>query len=71
MEEILQTRWTILYYVIDAERWEIISQETVPRNKNPTNLIGIAAEVVEEVEAHTVATTVEVNTEGRTEVAPM
>ena len=71
MEEILQTRETTLYYVIDAERWETISQETVPRNKNPTNLIGIAAEVVEEVEARTVATTEEVNTEGRIEVAPI
>ena len=71
MEEILQTKETPLYYVIDAGRWETISQEIVPRYKSPTNLIGTAAEVVEEVEARTVATTEEVNIGGRIEVAPI
>ena len=60
---------TTLYYVTDAGRWGTISHVIVPRC--PTNLDGTPAEVAEEVEATTVATTEEVDTEGHIEVAPI
>ena len=68
MEEILQTRWTTLYYVTDAGKWGIISHEIV--QICPTNLDGTPTEVAEEVEATTVGTTEEVGTEVHIEGVP-
>ena len=59
---------TTLYYVTDAGRWGIISHVIVPTC--PTNLDGTPAEVAEEVEATTVGTTEEVDTEVHIEGAP-